>query len=318
MAIADDQARIEEILQTILAAYTAAGQKIEQQLAAVLDEPSQARKRARLKDLAAEVERLRGDLDDRVQNFADEDLRTIYGLGGATTGVDIGIAFSWSKVHEAAVAEVAKDTLSSMLAATKHMTEDVKRLVRASSKAAALDKLLLGQTAVEAGRELAGTLVKNSIAAIVYKDGSRHGVAEYAQVVMRSNTAIAYNRGTIEQGREHGGKYAILHDGSECCLYSHNLGPRANNLIVDLETAQTYSISHPRCRRSVSILMEVQTEEQAKEAMSAGTYATTPAQDRGNLPLGEAQRRAQQRHTARLTAREKKLAARAAKVGSTQ
>lgn len=227
VSIADDHYTIDDLLREILAAYASAGAAIDAELRDVVDEPRLSRRRARLKSLAAEIEGLRSDPDNRVTDWTDNDLRTIYGLGGDTAAADIGVTFAWSQIHTAPVAEIAKDTLTPMLAATQHMSEDVKRLVRASSQEAALNKLLLGQTAVEAGKGLASELVKNSIAAVVYRDGSRHGIKEYSDVVMRSITAVAYNRGTVEQGEESGAKYGIIHDGPECCLYSHFLGPRA-------------------------------------------------------------------------------------------
>ena len=311
--IADDQARIDALLQTLTQAYARAELRIETELQAILDEPTQFRRRKRLRELRGEVEQLRADLDADVRSWVSGELRTIYELGAVTAAADIGVGFSWTQTHRAAVRVMAESTQRTMLAATKHVSSDVKKLVRASSKEATLMKLLTGQTAVQAGRELAAELSSNAVSAITYRNGARISIKTYSQMALRTISAIAYNRGTIEEGKANGARYAILHDGPDCHLVSHDEGPLANNLIVPLGTARSYSIGHPNCRRSVSILMEIKSKKQAEAAMNEGTFATTAAQDTAQR-AADAQRLGAQRNAARKRAREKRIAARAAKV----
>ena len=114
---------------------------------------------------------------------------------------------------------------------------------------------------------------------MIYRNGSRHGIAEYSQVVLRSNTAIAYNKGTLLEGKEQGMKYAIAYDGPECGLTSHQDGRKANNLILPIGQAMQHLISHAQCRRSWGPVPDIASKKQAQAAMAEATYATTAAQD---------------------------------------
>jgi hypothetical protein len=310
-----DQPQIDRLTLSLLRAYEAAEELINAELQAILNEPKQFRRRVRLRELAVEIERLKSELDQQVESWANDELRTIYQMGATVTSRAIEASFAWTQTHEAAVKWLAKQTTSHMLRATKHMSDDAKRLIRASSKEAALMKLLTGQTAVQAARGLRAELQTNAISAVIYKNGARHGIADYSDTVLRTTTATAYNTGTLLEGKEHGAKYAIAYDGLECGLHTHDGSPKANNLILPIGGAMRSLISHPRCRRAWSILMDIRSKKQAEGAMAAGTYSTTAAQDSAQRSA-DALRLGQQRRAARLRARQARLAARAQRVGT--
>lgn len=305
--------KIDRLVETLIGAYERAGKQIEDELQSILGQENQFRRRARLRELAEEVERLKAELDEQAANWMDSDLRSIYRSGAELSSAAAGVDFSWTQTHEAAVKAIAQETMRNMLKATTHMTKDAKRLIRASSKEATLMKLLTGQTARQAAKGLERELRRNSIAAVIYKDGSRHGIAEYAELNLRTTTAIAYNRGTLNEAKVQGAKYVILYDGPGCCVGpGHRTGPEANNLILPIGEASRNLISHVRCRRSMGPLMEVRSKKQAEAAMEAGTYATTASQDAAQR-AADALTRGQQRLAARKRAREKRLAKQAEK-----
>lgn len=313
MSIADDQARIDALLRTLQQAYDRASDRIQAELQAVADEERQARRRRRLRELQVEVNQLRADLDSDVRSWVSDEFRIIYELGATTAAADMGVGFSWTQTHRAAVRVMAEATMRDMLAATKHVSADVKKLVRASSREATLMKLLTGQTAVQAGRGLAAELSKNAVSAITYRNGARHTLADYSEMNLRTVSAIAYNKGTIIEAKQQRAKYAIAYDGPACGLTSHEDGRKANNLILPLGQAMQYLIAHPRCRRAWSPLPDIRSKQQAEAAMEEGLYATTAQQDAAQR-AADAVRTAAQRNTARKTARQRRIAARAAKV----
>lgn len=311
-----DKPKIDRLTRTLLGAYERAGKMLDDELKAIAEDDNQLRRRARLKELQAEVERLKEQLDAQVQSWTQTELRTVYELGATVSSKIAEVGFSWTQTHEAALRVVARSTNRNMLKATTHMTDDVKRLVRASSKETTLMKLLTGQTAVQAGRELRGELTKNKVSAIIYKNGARHSIAEYSAMVLRTNTAIAYNKGTLLESKQHGMKYAIAYDGPGCCLGpGHDSGPSANNLIIAIGQAMQNLIAHPNCRRSWQPLPDIKSNKQAEEVMKEGTYATTASQDKAQK-AADAVRIGKQRNAARKRARDRRIAARAAKVKS--
>jgi hypothetical protein len=299
----------DEAADELIAAYARAQNQIDAELAEIVDIESATRRRRRLVALSNEIESLRRQLDQQAQEWTDQDHVAIYEAGAVEAGIG---SFSWTQLHVDAINDAASRTYNDLLAATEHMTSDAKKLIRNSAKKEVLDKLIMGRTAVQAGTELRGELARNGISAVIYRDGSRHGIADYADMVLRTASATSYNVGALNQGTQEGAKYAVLHDGIGCCLYGHHVGPAANGLVVPLSTALAYPISHPRCRRSVSILPSVQTKRQADEAMRTGEVDGVPikpteAQDQAQLA-------AQQERTAALTGGRKRLAARQARL----
>lgn len=310
-----NQPEIDRLVANLLNAYETAGDRVQAELLSIINNDTKQSRRARLKQLAAEIDNLKASLDRQVAAWTADELRSIYALGGAVTADVTGVDFSWNQSNEAALKTLASDTLSTMLSATTHMKRDAKRLIRAASREASFMEMVLGKSVQKASRELASQLGKNGIAAVVYKDGSRHSLSDYADMNLRTVTANAYNKGTLVEGKNQGMKYAIAYDGLECGLSSHEGSPKANNLIVAIGKAMENLISHPRCRRSWSPVPGIASPKQAQQAMSDGTYATKASQDAAQAEA-DAVRLGAQRNAAKRRARETRKAARAQKLRS--
>jgi hypothetical protein len=141
------------------------------------------------------------------------------------------------------------DTHQDLLAATKFMRTSTKDLIRTLARDHVSDRLYTGRTATQAGRELARALRAHSVAAVVYKDGSRHGLGSYSDMVLRTKTAEAYQVGGFNQAASHGVKFVEVMDGPGCGWTSHDDTTQANGMIMTLDDSRAYPISHPNCRR---------------------------------------------------------------------
>lgn len=233
----------EDLAQTFRSAWT---QIVEEQ-ARILNDPSRFRRAARLRELRGEVESLMGQVDSTSRAWVQNQLRTVYRAGGLAG--QVAHDFSWTQTHLHALATLQRDTMGSVLSATRYVRRDTKRFIREMSKSTILNKIVTGQTAQQAGKTIEKLLKERGIAAITYKDGSRHGLAEYGQMLARTKSAEAYNLGTIKQSAQDCKWWEIL-DGPECGLVFHDDGDIADGKIVDEATAEKYLISHPQCRRS--------------------------------------------------------------------
>jgi hypothetical protein len=199
------------------------------------------------------------------------ELPAIYTIGAAAAGVGFD-RLAGPDVD--AINVLAGDTYSSLLDATRFVRESTKDLIRTLAREHVADKLIVGQTAEQAGRDLAARLEGRGIAAVVYKNGARHGLGDYADMLLRTKSAEAYTVATMGQLDRAGITFVEIFDGVGCGMASHDDPDKANGTVRPLIEAQRFPISHPRCRRAVAGRPDVKSLRDARSARPS----TTPAQ----------------------------------------
>lgn len=283
----------EDLAMTFRSAWT---QIVEEQRR-ILSDQGAFRRRARLRELRGEVESLMNQVDSTSRAWVKNQLRTVYRAGGIAG--EITHQFAWTQSHLEAIAALQRDTMDGVLRATRYVRKDTKRFIREMSKSQLLTKLTTGQTAAQAGKNIEQLLRKRGISAIVYKDGSRHGLAEYGQMLARTKTAEAYNAGTITQSALDTKFWEIL-DGPECGLTAHDDGDPADGKIVDRFQAERYLISHPNCRRSFGPRPDLQSKPgTARPSTTAAQRRDIRAADRARQELRSRAIRARRRQRTR-------------------
>lgn len=213
--------------------------------------------------LRIEAQRL-GDLQAIAEGMAADyaaGTRTWINEGGADRvyvagAVASSLPFTLSPAHRAAIQVLAQDLFDDVLVATDFIESEAKDWVRRVSREMTGFKLTSGETARGQARKLERVLReefgRNGIGKIIYSNGARHNIGEYAEMLVRTKTGVMYNTGTLNTGRQAGVEIYELLDGSECGLTSHRDPQRANGLLVDYQTAMSYPLSHPNCVRSVA------------------------------------------------------------------
>jgi len=209
-----------------------------------------AARRRRLLELQTHIAGLADAADEIAARHVLAGVRDAYLLGAHATALTVGGAVASTGVDLDAITALAIDTHDDLLAATTHMRQTTKDLIRTLARDHVSDRLYTGTPATQAGRDLAKALRSQSVAAIVYKDGSRHGLASYADMVVRTKTAEAYQIGGFNQAESHKVKFMEVMDGPNCGWTSHDDTTQANGMIVTLDEARAWPISHPNCRRT--------------------------------------------------------------------
>jgi predicted RNA-binding Zn ribbon-like protein len=206
-----------------------------------------AARRRRLLELQAHIAALADAADEIAARHVLAGVRDAYLLGAHATALTVGGAMASTGVDLDAITHLATDTHGDLLQATRHMRRTTKDLIRTLARDHVSDRLYTGTPATQAGRDLAKALRSQSVAAIVYKDGSRHGLAEYSSMVVRSKTAEAYQVGGFNQAEGHGVKFMEVMDGPSCGWLFHDDTRQANGLILPIAEARSVPISHPNC-----------------------------------------------------------------------
>ena len=216
-------------------------------------------RRRRLRILADRLEDLRATavamvdalVADTASWLEDPNLASIYAAGASKVP-----SFVWSNAHQSAVDVIAQDLMGRALGRTSYVDAVSKSWVRRVSREMVGFQATQGQPGQTVARRFVARLraefTSKGIVGVTYRDGSVHSFMEYGEMLIRTQSAKAYNVGALNAGRAAGIEYYELFDGADCGLMGHNTEPKANGLVVHWLVAFDWYVSHPNCRRSVN------------------------------------------------------------------
>jgi hypothetical protein len=263
-------------------------------LSARLAEATSDPSRAQLRRLQATVDETLSALNADAAAWLEGNMTSIYELGGTHGAVSVGDSFTWSQFHVDAVQVLAQQTYSEVLEATGFVRSETKAWIRQQARTQTTAALLEGRTAQGAGRDLARSAreLGDSLTSIVYKNGARHTIADYGNVLLRTTSANCYNAGTLNMLSTSGIEYVEVLDG-DCGWSSHDDPDRANGTVRSVSDAMEHSLSHPRCVRSFVGRVDVRSAQQAASAKSLRSAESIADQAQVSVQRAEAvQRRA--------------------------
>lgn len=295
MPTSQPKAAISAIEDPLLKVYAEAWERIVEAQRQIAADPLKWRQKKRLLELQRSIETNMTELDAQAREWVQTQLVRPYAMGAAAGASELSqpAAAVWNQLPRDAISRMATGMLGDLLKSTRFVRRTTKALIRAIGRDQVLVKLTQGQTAVQAGRRMAQILEQRGIHAIRYADGSRHGLKEYAEMLVRTKTGEAYNLGSLEAQEVLGVGFFEIFDGSSCGLTSHQDPVKALGRIVDKDTALRYPLSHPNCRRSFGARPDVKTKahaEQASSHVTAEQIADNTAADRERARAQEARR----------------------------
>lgn len=226
---------------------------------------------SRLRDTRRTIEGLMDVADELALRWAARELPDAYQLGARQAAGAAGAAVSFTAVDVDAVNSLVFDARQSLLAASSYVKRSTKALINRLATDHMTDKLIRGLTAEQASRNLRHELEGHGVTAVVYADGSRHGLAEYADMAILTRTAEAYQVGGFHQTETLGIGWMELFDGSGCGLTSHDDPEKANGMILPLAQARLYPLAHPRCGRTSSPRPDIASKRDAEQARLSTT-----------------------------------------------
>lgn len=244
------RAAISAAERPLLEAYARAWERVTRLQEAFADNPAEWRRRERLERSRRAIERELDRLDAAALKWFQEEFPRVHAMGVNSAARELlaPAAQVWGAINPEAVARLANEGFDDLLKSTRGVRRTTKALIREIVGDETLQKMIQGDTATAAARRARQILEKKGVYAVKYKDGSTHGLREYANMAVRTKTAQAYNLGTVEAGRTQGVTRWEIFDG-DCGLTAHD-GPSCNGLVVDGDVAMAHPISHPNCQRA--------------------------------------------------------------------
>lgn len=294
-------ADVDRLADRLVAIYRRAHDEIAAELARIESDPARFRRVARLREMEIRVVQLMRNADAQARLWLERSYPRVYEMGAGAAADTLGADFAWTTPHLDAVSALAEETFSDLLAATRHVNRTTKLLVRELAQSRVLAMATTGRTAAEGARDLRRLLADRGVWAVTYKDGSHHGIGEYAETVIRTKSAVAYNAGTLNHAVTHGAEWFEVFDSAECGWIGHDDADKANGTIRSAAECASVAISHPRCVRSYGPRPDVTSREQAGQR-----GPTTTAAQRADQAAFQREREAAIRRSANRRARERR------------
>lgn len=246
-------AAIERRERALLQAYADAWARVERLQAAIVNDPAKWRERKRLTRARLSIEAELTRLDAHAQAWFSTEYPAIHAMGVNAGAAELGASTNlvWNTINPDAVAKLAAEGFGDLLKATRLTRVTTKSMIRNIIGDEVLSKLTTGDTAQAAARRARKLIEEKGIYSVRYKDGSVHGLREYANMAVRSKTAVAYNVGSLEAQEGQGVRHWEVMDGLGCTWPTgHGPGLQAQGEIVTRDDAVMYPIAHPNCRRA--------------------------------------------------------------------
>jgi hypothetical protein len=234
-------------------------------LEAILSGDIGSTERAKLRRIVHRLDIESAQLAAEARKWLGTQLGAAWATGAITSQAG---RFQWTGAHRSALELLVDDTHAELLANTRLMSRDVKQLVRSAGRLTVLEKVSTGTPAKTAGRQLADRLRSTGVTSVTYADGRHIRASTYAEMLVRTKTAAAYNLGGLNQMTGHGVRYVECVDGADCGLVTHDDGDKPNGRILPVDVAATYPSSHPNCRRDFLPRPDVESDDEAMVATS--------------------------------------------------
>lgn len=294
----------------LVAAYAAAQAAIDTALGMLTFRPLGARSRQLHRTIRIRVDVATAGLGEATAGWAATQLPQV-AARGATAAVAALPGVTESGVDAAAVVQDVADELTDALA---RATGTVRASLAQMLRAVATDPKLADAVRV---RDVAPALrrleeLADGVYAVRYANGTRMPLGAYADMLVRTITARAYNAGTLEAARAHGVGAVQVSDGLGCPWPGggHGMPPTADGMVVSVALAEEHPIAHPNCARSFQLLPDVTdpAELDDGELDTAEPVDPTPADTGGQVAARAVVRATVARYRARLEARARRLA----------
>lgn len=234
-------------LEPLIEAYAAGWAAIQLELDGIANEPNLSRRARRLRRLEGRIEQILGDLRTYSAQFTQAQMPAVYKEGGQVAAGMSNTPYGYTTADQQTAKHLADDLHNNLLSKTNYVGQDTKRGIQRALRDEIIRGERLGQTPEQTRRLVRKRLNEIGIRGVRYSNGRFVGLDDYADMVIRTQMAVARNTAGIEFSKRNDIQYMECLDGPACGLTSHNDSQHANGLILPTDEALAYPVSHPRC-----------------------------------------------------------------------
>lgn len=254
---------VEALMEPLARTYADAWEFVLAEQERLANDPRRWRAQRRLRETQTRIANEMSRLEQPTRDYIQRNFPHVYATGGLA-GAAAPVA--WSAFQIEALDALAGGLERRLLEATRYVNRTTKQLIRKIFQDEELRGLVAGGTPRDASRRAQRLVRDNGIHAVRYANGARHGLGEYANMAVRTQTGIAYNRGALDNAKAHDIEYVEVFDGPGCGWESHDDPRDAMGLILPADEAYQVTLAHPNCRRAFSGRPDVRSAADAEAA----------------------------------------------------
>lgn len=283
-------APVDEAVAALLRAFQEAAAELSEELVRIveivaLDPDATVRYRGeQIRGLLTRIRFAAAELDGASLAFAEQTLSRIYAAGMAVAVEASGGSAAFTLVHREALEMIALDTYNDLAAATQYLEPSVKRVIREAVKARNALSASAGTSVQTDVRALVRLLNERGVGAFIDSAGREWALDTYAEMVVRTKSAQAYNTATVLKAEETGTTAFEIRDGERS---GHEACVRYSGKTCTPKWALEHPIEHPNCVRGFGPLPLHRGGVDLGDSGLASNDVTAEAQrrrDAGELP----------------------------------
>lgn len=208
------------------------------------------------------------------------ELTSIYRAGHDQFAARLGTDLQFSQIRVDAARALAKrqvETVASQLRDTEAATKTaLRRLARSN-----VENIVINGTPAKRAAQLFTDDVQSQLGlfTVRYSNDAEHTVADWAEMAVRTESAMAYNSGTFDTAAELDIGWFECLDSPDCGLDGHDDPEKPDGNVYSADDADSYSISHPSCVRDWAPRPDVQSQDDADAANQATADGGPSASD---------------------------------------
>jgi hypothetical protein len=235
----------------------------------------------RRRQILANIQDALESLGVKVADFIEKEIPAMYKEGAQAgvrqlreQGVSVRVRSGFNRIHKEAIAALVDDTQTAFLETMTGINREAQQLlgkgVRDQLTARMAEGVVSGQTLKEVKATMVGLLKERGLAALVDKGGHRWELDRYSEMLIRTKSVEARNRGLANRMAENG--YDLVqvtsHNSNheECRVWEGRVLSLTGKTkgYPTVADAEQQGLFHPNCKHAINVVVpELATDIQA-------------------------------------------------------
>jgi hypothetical protein len=249
---------------------------------------------ANRKAILAQIEQILAELGVNVQEFIEKEIPNYYEMGASDAvkqlhniGADVNVSTGFNRIHKEAIAALVDDTSTAFIESVNGVNRSAQILLGRAYRQALTQKIAKGMISGEAladiRKMLKGVLEEQGLKALTDKGGKTWDLDTYAEMLFRTKSVEARNRGLINRMAENDYDLVQVSSHLNSCELCYPWQGKILSVSGDtpgydtLTKAEEGGLFHPNCKHAINVLAPSIAKETQAYDINTGKYGNPGA-----------------------------------------
>jgi len=245
---------------------------------------------ANRKALLAQIDNILEELQIEAEGIAQKQLPLYYEQGAKEAirqlnyvGAEVGIASGFNRIHKQAILNLVDETAKGFAESITGVKRNTRNLLGKAVRKEITQKLAEGKISGDAlrsiKREIIGVMKERGIISLIDKGGRKWELDRYTEMLIRTKSVEARNRGLVNRVIENGYDLVQVSDHMGECELCRPWEGKILSVTGKtkgypaLDQAESEGLFHPNCRHAINVLIPELAEKTKAYDYKTGKYA---------------------------------------------